>query len=32
MSSFNKIYLNEINRLQALYSGVEANVKETNSH
>ena len=32
MSSFNKFYLNDINRLYALYSGVEANVEATFIH
>ena len=30
MSSFNKIYLNIINTLQAFYRGVEANVEARN--
>ena len=32
MSSFNYIYPNDINRLRALYRGVEANVEATLIH
>jgi hypothetical protein len=32
MSSFNKNYHNEINRLQAVYRGVEANVEAVFIH